>query len=67
METVRELIESKPVGLITVKPDVTVKDAMVLMEDKHIHSLLVYQEQIYHWLLRPSLLFVHLLACLQLC
>lgn len=45
METVRELIESKPVGLITVKPDVTVKDAMVLMEDKHIHSLLVYQAE----------------------
>jgi len=45
LETVRELIESKPVGLITVKPDVTVKDAMVLMEDKHIHSLLVYQAE----------------------
>jgi len=45
LETVRELIESKSVGLITVKPDVTVKDAMVLMEDKHIHSLLVYQAE----------------------
>jgi CBS domain-containing protein len=44
VETVRELIESKPVGLITVKPDVSMKEAMLLMDDKHIHSLLVYQD-----------------------
>ncbi|HAB47955.1 MAG: CBS domain-containing protein [Betaproteobacteria bacterium] len=45
VETVRELIESKPVGLITVKPDVSAKDAMKLMDDKHIHSLLVYKDE----------------------
>jgi CBS domain-containing protein len=45
VETVRELIESKPVGLITVQPDVSAKDAMQLMDNKHIHSLLVYKNE----------------------
>lgn len=45
METVRELIQSKPVGLITTQPDVSVKDAVALMENKHIHSLLVYENE----------------------
>jgi len=45
VETVRELIQSKPVGLITTKPDVSVQDAVALMEDKHIHSLLVYENE----------------------
>ncbi|NCX44093.1 MAG: CBS domain-containing protein [Betaproteobacteria bacterium] len=45
VETVRELIQSKPVGLITTKPDVSVQDAMALMDNKHIHSLLVYENE----------------------
>ncbi|MBM3379508.1 MAG: cyclic nucleotide-binding/CBS domain-containing protein [Betaproteobacteria bacterium] len=44
MDTVRELMQSKPaLTLITIPPDALMTEAMRIMLDKGIHSLLVYE------------------------
>jgi len=43
MVTVNEVLASKQFGLIHTNPDVIVKDAMNLMIEKHIHCLVVYE------------------------
>jgi CBS domain-containing protein len=42
MKTVAEVLAEKTFGLIHTKPEVTVKEAMSLMIEKHIHCLVVY-------------------------
>jgi CBS domain-containing protein len=43
MVTVNEVLAAKQFGLIHTNPDVIVKDAMNLMIEKHIHCLVVYE------------------------
>ncbi|MBU6286426.1 MAG: CBS domain-containing protein [Proteobacteria bacterium] len=43
MKTVAEVLAEKTFGLIHTKPEVTVKEAMGLMIEKHIHCLVVYE------------------------
>jgi CBS domain-containing protein len=43
MKTVAEVLAEKTFGLIHTNPDVIVKDAMNLMIEKHIHCLVVYE------------------------
>jgi len=45
MVTVNEVLASKQFGLIHTNPDVIVKDAMNLMIEKHIHCLVVYENE----------------------
>ncbi len=45
MVTVNEVLASKQFGLIHTNPDVIVKDAMNLMLEKHIHCLVVYENE----------------------
>jgi len=45
MVTVNEVLASKQFGLIHTNPDVIVKDAMNLMIEKHIHCLVVYEDE----------------------
>lgn len=44
MKTVRHLLETKGSEIISVPPDSTIYDALVLMADKHIGALLVMDE-----------------------
>ena len=43
MVTINEVLAAKQFGLIHTNPDVIVKDAMNLMIEKHIHCLVVYE------------------------
>ncbi|MFM7660638.1 MAG: CBS domain-containing protein [Betaproteobacteria bacterium] len=43
MKTVAEVLAEKTFGLIHTKPEITVKEAMDLMIEKHIHCLVVYE------------------------
>jgi len=45
MKTVVEVLAEKTFGLIHTNPDVIVKDAMNLMIEKHIHCLVVYENE----------------------
>jgi len=45
MVTVNEVLAYKQFGLIHTNPDVIVKDAMNLMIEKHIHCLVVYENE----------------------
>jgi len=46
MDTVRDLIQSKPpLDLITTSPDALMAEAMRIMLDKGVHSLLVYEDE----------------------
>ncbi len=45
MKTVAEVLAEKTFGLIHTNPDVIVKDAMNLMIEKHIHCLVVYENE----------------------
>jgi CBS domain-containing protein len=45
MVTVNEVLASKQFGLIHTNPDEIVKDAMNLMIEKHIHCLVVYENE----------------------
>ena len=45
MKTVSEVLAEKTFGLIHTNPDVIVKDAMNLMIEKHIHCLVVYENE----------------------
>jgi len=43
MRTVEQVLASKTFGLIHAEPDMPVKQAMDLMLEKHIHSLVVFE------------------------
>jgi len=43
MTTVAKVLESKTFGLIHAEPEMPVKQAMDLMLEKHIHSLVVFE------------------------
>jgi len=43
MTTVAQVLESKTFGLIHAEPEMPVKQAMDLMLEKHIHSLVVFE------------------------
>jgi len=43
MKTVEQVLASKTFGLIHAEPDMPVKQAMDLMLEKHIHSLVVFE------------------------
>ena len=45
MKTVVEVLAEETFGLIHTNPDVIVKDAMNLMIEKHIHCLVVYENE----------------------
>lgn len=44
MKTVHQLLESKGNSILTVAPDASVYDALVIMAEKHVGALLVMEE-----------------------